>query len=276
MSLDYIDTWAPDWWAQLTRLAEDKPAHSYLHLLADSAFSPGLHRALLKYGTWLSLFDGNPGDPEGLRNVSPWVGTWVGPSAKLHDALSACSGAPMLSAVITPEPLDAWAARLRPWCVVDVDGQWFNFRFPDTRRLPGIWEVLDERQQALLAGPAESWHYIGRDGHWHSLPGLFATSTEAASNICISEPQFAQIMADAAADEVLFRMMAQGRHQHVRHSLKHTAVSIGLRVAQETALDESRHVAWADHCVAMADFKGQLSAAEAHTALPLWARENIA
>jgi hypothetical protein len=70
--------------------------------------------------------------------------------------LDKCSGWPMMCAIETPESQAELAARLAAWCVVEVDDQRFNFRFPDTRRLPAIFDALTPTQRAEFAGPRDA------------------------------------------------------------------------------------------------------------------------
>jgi hypothetical protein len=76
----------------------------------------------------------------------------------------------MLSAIATSGSVDVRAERLAAWWTVATEGDYFNFRFPDTQRLPAIFAVLMPEQQRELAGNALSWHYMARNGAWAALP----------------------------------------------------------------------------------------------------------
>jgi len=279
MAMDYVDPWAEGWWAHLIELHEARREGEQVHVLIDSAFRPGLHRALNRVGANVAcLFDGNPGDPEALREVSPLLWT-LDPLQKGAQALLAeCSGAPMLSAIVSTEPLNALAARLHPWCVVQVDGQWFNCRFPDARRLPGIYAALTPAQRGHMTGPATAWHLMGRDGRWVALDVL-PQLLPALAEVQLDEVQFGQIMDDAATDEILFKFMMQGQHQGMRHSVLHAQVAQALRVARGNQLDEGQHLAWCSHCLDQLTEHteaGPRTEAQLHTALSAWMQENTA
>jgi hypothetical protein len=115
------------------------------------------------------LFEGLPGFNSATRDVSPFVVTYAPENANLRSMLDACSAWPMVSAITTTESAAELALRLSAWCVVEADGQYLNFRFPDTRRLPDILANLDANQFAEFSGPATEWRYIDRSGKWKCM-----------------------------------------------------------------------------------------------------------
>lgn len=246
MTLDHIDAWCSNWSDHLTDLFRQRRDNEYIHLLVDTAFLPNWHKRIDTGRAWCALFDEQSGDSE-LLSVSPVVVTFTPDDHRLLSALGALSGAPALSAVVTPEPLAAWARRLAPWCVVEIDGQWFNCRFPDTRRLPGIWAALSQSQRASLAGPATAWAYIGRDGTWHTLRALPMAESPSMNEVSLTTGQFSRILADAEVDTLLFRCLTQGRHQQFSHAQRHAHVALALEVAQSVGLPEPDHWPWVDH-----------------------------
>lgn len=126
------------------------------YVLVDAAFVPGLHKKLANDRKAI-LFASLPGCTEEAVDASPFV-TLLDPADRaLKALLLRCDRWPMLSVIATPESLQQLASRLSAWCVVEVDGQRFNFRFPDTRRLPAIFDTLSLTQRAQLLGPAKSW-----------------------------------------------------------------------------------------------------------------------
>jgi hypothetical protein len=76
----------------------------------------------------------------------------------------------MLSAIVTSDSIGVLAKRLAAWCTVVTGGDYFNFRCPDTQRLPAIFAVVMPEQQRELAGNVLSWHYMARNGVWAALP----------------------------------------------------------------------------------------------------------
>lgn len=280
MALDLIDPWVPDWVSHLERLHGTLPDGHRLHLLFDSAFVPDAHRRLGASTHWLALFDGNPGDPATLRSVSPLTITFAPDNTVLRAVLQAGSGAPALSAVITSEPLEDWAARLRPWCVVQVKNQWFNCRFPDTRRLPGFLAALSDPQRAAFIGPAITWHHIGRDGAWHELVIEAAPDAPILDQVTLEQDQFNQMLDDAAVDEMLFRFMTQGRHQQLTHALRYRLATQALEAAQQHKMPERAHLDWVDHWLSEAGRAhaagNPLHPSDTETALRDWTQENLA
>lgn len=279
MALDFIDPWAEDWWSHLVALHASLPGGAHLHLLIDSAFKPGLCTALQQAGASLAcLFDGNPGDPDVLRTVTPMLWPFDPHQLAVQRQLAQGSGAPMISAIVSPESLSALAARLRPWCVVEVDGQWFNCRYPDTRRLPGFYAALTSDQRGHLSGPAMAWHFMGRDGQWASLD-VQAQDLPPLTEVRLSKVQFAQILDDAQADEILFKFMMQGQHQGRQHSVLHAQVVQALHTARAQALDEALYATWCGHWVSKMATRPEsapMDASDRQMALREWMQENTA
>lgn len=280
MALDYIDPWVPDWADHLQRLHRSRPEGHHLHLLFDSAFVPDTHLRLGASTRWQALFDGNPGDPAALRSISPLTITYELDNTALLTSLQAGSGAPALCAVITSEPLEDWAARLRPWCVVQVENQWFNCRFPDTRRLPGFLAALSDAQRAAFIGPAITWHHIGRDGAWHALTIEAAPDAPIPDEVTLEQNQFNQMLHDATIDEMLFRFMTQGRHLQLTHALRYRLATQALEAAQQHKLPERTHLDWVDHWLSEAGRAhaagNPLHPSVTETALRDWTQENLA
>ncbi|NHQ91343.1 DUF4123 domain-containing protein [Janthinobacterium lividum] len=215
-----IAPYADGWQAHLDTLArEATQGQARLYLLLDGAFLPELHRKLAALSPSL-LFEALPGCTDATRDVSPLLLAYSAPFSAPPEApwLARCSGWPMLSAIATRESQAELASRLAAWCIIEADGQRFNFRFPDTRRLPAIHAALTPEQQAQLAGPAFSWSYIARDGHWRQLPVLRQDSAHAERPVVLSEQQFASLVTDSEADEILAMLHERGHdHRQDRH-----------------------------------------------------------
>jgi hypothetical protein len=131
-----------------------------LYLLVDGAFVPGLHRHIKAAVPFADsprlLFEALPGCNDKTRDVSPFLVRYATNPA-LDALLAKCSGFPMISAIETIESQTDVAERLAAWSVVQVEGQHYNFRFPDTRRLQGIFDALTSKQRSEVAGPATRW-----------------------------------------------------------------------------------------------------------------------
>jgi hypothetical protein len=247
-----IDHFATNWIEWLDGKVANVAAEERIYLLLDSAFVPGLHRTIgaslgAGHGATM-LFEALPGCSDEVRDVSPLVVPYVPAKAGLARALQRCNGWPMVSAIVTPENLNDLTQRLAAWCVVEIDDQRFNFRFPDTRRLPGIFNALTPDQRAELAGPASAWHYISRDGTWKSLQ-VPRSHRPAATDPILDAAQFATMVADSEADEVLVLLHDRGRQWAQPHSKVYAQVSKALCVADEATLETDLRVDWCDACI---------------------------
>lgn len=101
--------------------------------------------------------------------MAPFITQFDPTDSSLVRVLSRCDGWSMVRAIATFETIDRLYERLAAWCVVEVDRQRFNFRFPDTRRLPAIFAALTDKQRAEVTAGAASWRYLDRDGTWSEL-----------------------------------------------------------------------------------------------------------
>lgn len=243
-----IAPYTDGWLAQCDTLArEAAPANARLYLLLDGVFLPGLQRKLATLSPAL-LFESLPGCNDATRDVSPLLLAYPGPGMGMAEAswLQRCSGWPMLSAIATRESQAALAERLAAWCVIEGEGQRFNFRFPDTRRLPAIYAALTPVQQAQLAGPAVSWSYIARDGNWRQLPVPGLDSALAERPVALSEQQFASLIGDSEADEILAMLHERGHdHSHDRHGA-YRGVAQALAAIQGEPLDYYEKADWCE------------------------------
>jgi hypothetical protein len=249
----FIDSYQNDW---LDVLAEHDAAlddGAALYLLADGVFVPGMYlemRAALGGEAVTLLFESLPGCSAAVRAVSPFLFRYVAGAANLRALLAKCSGWPMLCAISTQETLAELTTRLSAWRVIYADGQRFNFRFPDTRRLPGIFAALTVEQQGQLAGPATHWSYMARNGTWSELP-LLAPSMPAPTDYPeLNAPQFGRMVSDSEADNILSNLSVQGRLPVLRASQLHLTVTRALRLADVTGLPPVHRSDWCEACLA--------------------------
>ena len=228
----------------------------HLNLLLDGVFVPGLYRSPpfrnSIAGPLFLLFDTLPGCTADVRDASPFL-MLIKPAGgllmeRLAPRLAACSGWPMISMIASTETLEQLGARLAAWCVIENDGQRFNFRFPDTRRLPGSFAALHVEQRAQLTGSMYSWSYIGRDGSWAQLE-VAGTDGAMAMNVVLDDAQFGAIVDDALPDEVLFRLAYSGFESDLPHSRLYEAVRSALRTATEAGLEEDLRETWCEYVV---------------------------
>lgn len=240
-----IDAFDERW---LERL--DEAGRTADYLLIDGAFVPGLYRRFLAAGMDLSLlFDILPACSDATRNVSPFLARWKGCENRLNVLLCECSGYPMVSAISTAETLSELTARLAAWCVVQSDGQRFNFRFADTRRLPAIFNAMLPAQRGQFVGPASRWSYIGREGNWREL-SIEDDAGPIADQPLLDEHQFARLVNDSEADEVIAMLDYRGVSASSLRSTRYAMVCLALTTAAGTNLDVTNKLAWCGFCIA--------------------------
>lgn len=219
------------------------------YLLIDGVFVPGLHRlvnaALPSSQAASLLFEKFPGCSDRTRDVSPFLVRYQPSNTRFQALLEKCSGWPMMCAIETTESQSELADRLAAWCIIEVDGQRFNFRFPDTRRLPAIFSALNAKQRAEFAGPATRWSYIARDGRWRELP-VTGTPSAIADRPELDDQQFADLVRASEVDEVISQLAQQ---EGGRQSQRYAAVSLALHVAERSNLDGNSKVAWCETCL---------------------------
>lgn len=236
------DPFADDWLDVLQQRFRERHAGHALHVLIDGAFVPGLHRRIGVDRKAL-LFAGLPASGPDTLDVSPFIVPFDPQDRALRAALQRCQGWPMVSVIESPEPWLDLAARLKAWCIVDVDGQRFNFRFADTRRLPAVLRTLAPAQRRQFAGPALSWSHIGRDGDWHTL-ALDGAVGAIASDPQLDDAQFAALVEDSRADEVLARLATHPGRSAYRSSQAHALISSALAPALKAGVGDTELVEW--------------------------------
>lgn len=240
----FIDAFAQDWLDELDARAQQIPASHRLYLLLDGAFVPGLHKTLTR-DRKASLFASLPGCTEQALDASPFLTPFDPVDKTLRSLLVRCNRWPMVSVVETRESIEQLAARLSAWCVVEADGQRFNFRFPDTRRLPAIFSTLYPKQRALFAGPARRWSYIGREGHWCELQ-VEGPGTEIVIDPRLDEHQFAILVGDSEADELMVLLGDRG-HEVLRNPARsHSLLSSALVAARLAELTDDELPGWCE------------------------------
>ncbi len=253
-----ISSYPKDWLTHLHKLALNAAdSNAGIYLLIDGVFVPGLHRKLHQLSPTL-LFESLPGCNDETRDVSPFLIPYEMTTPHLAKRLTQCSGWPMISVIETSESQAELAERLAAWCIVEVGGQRFNFRFPDTRRLPTIFSVLTQEQKNQMSGPAKRWSYIARDGTWHELPVQSVVSVIADRPTVLNEQQFGELVADSEIDEMLTMLLDRGYVIEADPYLHYSIVSQALRVAQYSTLDVGAKLDWCESCVG----DGELMAAE--------------
>lgn len=216
------------------RLKEVLP-HNHLYLLVDGAFVNDIHKIICNDKKRI-LFEMLPSCSDEVKAVSPFLMEYDSNDRRHASLLTRCRGWPMLSVIETPENLDELHIRLAAWCVVDVDGMSFNFRFSDTRRLPSIFQTFTGEQRAHFVGPAVRWSYIHRDGSWRDLTLSLKHSTYVSTDNfhpTLTNLQFTELVNDSRADELLSIMAYRGDEPLCSHSQRWKSMVVALRVAAE-------------------------------------------
>lgn len=268
-----IDPFFPEWETDLNRLHAALPHGADLMLLIDSAFVPKLFRQLNDNSKAILLFELLPVCSKEARDVSPFVVRFDPADKSLARLLKRCSGWPMLSALATYESVEQVAKRLGAWCIVEVDGQNLNFRFPDTRRLPAIFEKLTPQQRLELTGNAIDWHYIGRDGSWCSLPlEPNPIPLPIPAKTTLDEHQFGRLLQESEPDEMWVQLLDRGARTDLLPSQRHALLSNALYVADKHGLDDILKVAWCLDCI---QTSCQSDADTLRARLLGWIQENV-
>ena len=289
-----IDTFADDWlaqvdlWAGETEQAPDTAAaKSELFFLFFGAFVPGLHLsvadALGARKAPVLLFESLPGCNKSTRDVSPMLLPYRATNTPLRKALLRCNGWPMVHAITTPESQDILGQRLAAWCVLEADGQYFNFRFPDTRRLPGLLKALTAQQLAHFVGPASSWRSMGRNGQWQVSPALAQLPLPRATeplDTRLTAAQFSAMLADGEADGILVALQDRGHTWSRPHSEVYADIAQALHIADAAgalALDDVTRIDWCEACMADPALLAQHpEAAPSQQKLHRWLEDNRA
>jgi hypothetical protein len=243
-----IDPFHADWLADMAAHYASLLERAHLVLLIDGAFVPGLFREPERRP--LLLFESMPGCSEVTRDVSPILTQFDPADSSLMRALSRCDGWPMVSAITTFETIDRLYERLAAWCVVEVDGQRFNFRFPDTRRLPTIFAALTDKQRAEMAGSAVNWRYMDRDGTWRELACVLPKDEPpVTAHAQLDEEQFGCMVSDSEPDEMWVQLEGRGVTTRLRTSDRHAVLSAALSLARERRLDSIDAARWCTACL---------------------------
>lgn len=248
-----IDKFQDQWLDRLNVHADGAKGASNTYLLIDGVFIPGFYRlvnaALPTSVASTLLFESLPACSDSTRAVSPFIAPYVTSNTRLQNLLRRCSGWPMVSAVVTTENQTDLTARLAAWCVVEADKSRFNLRFPDTRRLAGIYEVLTAKQRMELSGPATHWSYVDRYGTWAEL-NVTATTCSMTDRPELDSNQFDRLVGASEVDEIIARLANRGYVITGRVSHTYTTVEIALHSAKVAGLDPGLNVDWCEGCLA--------------------------
>lgn len=220
-----------------------------LYLLVDGAFVEGIHKIFPEEEKRI-LFDSLPSCTARTRDFSPFLIELKPLDRRIRALFDRCSGWPMISAIETTESLSALANRVAAWCIVDADGSRFNFRFADTRRIPGISRILTAKQISSFLGPASNWSFIGREGHWEMV-AISERSSLPVHSICdpqLEKSQFNALIEDGRADEVLAVMDYRGELPGSSPSGIWKSIIVALEIAARNNLADMDAIEWSIWC----------------------------
>lgn len=245
---DMIDPYEKNWLDRLGAGSTSEAANFFV--LVDAVFVPGLHRRATRIlppnESPSLLFDTLPGCTEETRDVSPFLFRFQHANVRIRDLLEQCNGFPMVSVIETSEGQVELAQRLAAWCIVSADGQRFNFRFPDTRRLPAIFHILTDTQRAQMTGPATRWSYVERTGGWGEL-NLPRMPSPIADQPELDNRQFAYLVESSKVDEIISIFQSRGMGGARRHSELYGGLSLALHASEKC--DSQSKLSWCDFCL---------------------------
>lgn len=250
MQSKLISEHEPGWLDVLQEEIESLEANRpNVHVLAliDCVFNERCHAAIRKYQLQSrSLYDLSESPSHELQAVSPTLVPLIPTEATAwREVLRLTDGWPMLSIIVTPESLDDIARRLGPWCTVSADGQPFVFRFPDTRRLPGVVDVLTPEQHGAFFGPAIAWRYRTRAAQWAELP-LPERGLPMSDEVKLSVEQCAHLIGESEADEVLAHLNIHDPSlmRQFKPAEAYSVVAHGLRRADFYGIADLDRLQW--------------------------------
>lgn len=193
-----------------------KPYQSKAHkhyLLLDGVHHPKTYDLLIeKNHTFVSLFANKPSIQTEILRFSPLL---VDVSDQNHSSwmsiVERCSGLPMLSMLVTKEPLLALQSRLTKYTTANNGDDFYNVRYPDTRRLLGFLKILTLSQQTEFKGPTILWLYVDRKGHWQKLPlNPIPASLKAPKDYFVMTNKKLELwLEDAELDGILYEISQQ-------------------------------------------------------------------
>lgn len=212
-------------------LTQQDGINDYSYLLLDGALKPKLlHRLRASGLPWRSVFTQSDDGVEELMAASPLLAQFEMASfVQVRRLLEFCDGMPMVSVWRTPEGLIELAQRLLPWCVVKADDQYFNLRFPDTRRLLDIVGVLDDEQRTQFFGPASLCLRPLREGGWLNLH-VPVSEEKPADKVELDQGQTLALIRAGEADETLHQLQF---HSHISPAVLADCYPVAERALQQ-------------------------------------------
>jgi hypothetical protein len=214
---------------------------AFIHALVEGVHDESCYPMLSQAGNlrFTALYECMANADEETLGLSPLLVEYADAGASAWLSLfEKLKGKPALSIMVTEESLEALAARLKAWCVVDAADTSLALSFADTRVLPELVAVLKREQIAQLCGPALLWTYPSRAGTWMTVE-LPEDARPPAAAVTLNANQYAQLVDAAEADAVLFYMREHHAPLVERHGMAqaHALIRDGLRCADRTGVE---------------------------------------
>ena len=220
-------------------------SEGFIYALVDGVHNEAFYRKLEKLGClrYQPLYATAPSADEETLGLGPILVQYSEEYRKQWDALlDMTNGLPALSIVVSPEPIDRFAARLIPWCVVNADDYTVALSFADTRILPSLVDALDVKQRGEFLGRATRWTYPGRDATWLELTLQPEQALPPAEKVALTAQQVAALMAASEADNIAYQM-----NQYIGKPLAgytpfdaHLMIAQWLQVADHVKMESNR------------------------------------
>ena len=253
-----IDPLQDDWQEKIQHIVQPFLQHNqekgiftyYFYLLFDGVQNPDLYSSLNNSSlSYKSLFEKKSGMKEQTLRLSPFI-VQISPQRidQWQNLVEQCNGIPMLSLLISREPLHLLQNRLIKYCTTVQDKQFFNVRYMDTRRLRDLYQLLPNADKSRwLAGIAQ-WHFINREGKWEKLFGMAYDNdirqqavepvSESDHFFELSEMRFNLFVEKSEADNILHYILDEKPNllNNYRPSEAYHLVKEGLTLADKHQL----------------------------------------
>lgn len=208
-----INSFAPQWLAQLDDMAQEDDKQTYL--LIDGVFLDDSRSFMNQWPIPVepkcALFYERANGNQNVLAASPWLLPYAPKTNHTKELLAQCDTLPAVICIRSHEVMTSLLTRLKRWTVVSCGDMQFNFRFMDTRRLPAIHRGLTPQQRIQLFGAHDQWAFVNRRGLWEHLdaqddaaPLTGASSQwEEFSPPDLDDDQFAALLSDSEPDEIV-------------------------------------------------------------------------
>ncbi|NWC11914.1 DUF4123 domain-containing protein, partial [Pseudomonas agarici] len=136
-------------------------------------------------------------------------------TAQIEQLLRLTAGTPALSWLRSayPEPALQMLFGYLAKAQVQERPKPVHLRFADTRILPGLLQTLSPTQYRRVLDIVQGWRWFARSGEWQTGPiepvSVDAAEMDSETHLRLSTEQFDQLLADAEADGVFYRLMLE-------------------------------------------------------------------